>query len=279
MKRLSLIAVLLLSSSFVVNAQDRRGGEHREGRPGEGRMMNFETGSALTVFAESGDRFYLMLNGVKQNSAAQTRVRIEALPQVENEIQIIFDDNATPEISRRISFTDPVDGRAVNLTLKIVRERDGRAKLVFHKLTPLERDYRGEQGEYIMRYGHDEQRILNGGNTVMVQPAPSPPPPPPPPAPVQMDASSFADAKQAIAGNSFDDSKLSTAKTIANTNYFTTDQVIEICQLFSFDDSKLAFAEYAFKRTVDNKNYFKVNSIFAFDADKTRLNDYVNKNR
>ena len=274
LKRLSLIAVLLLSSTIVVNAQEGRGGEHREGRPGEGRMMNVETGSALTVFSESGDRFYLILNGVKQNSAAQNRVRIEALPQVENEIQIIFDDNATPEISRRISFADPVDGRAVNLTLKIVRERDGRAKLVFFKLTPLEHEYRGEQGEYIMRYGHDEQRILSGGNTtVIVQPAPTPP------APAAMDAASFADAKQAIAGNSFDDGKLSTAKTIANTNYFTTDQVIEICQLFSFDDSKLAFAEYAFKRTVDNNSYFKVNSAFSFDATKTKLNDYVNKNR
>lgn len=247
------------------NYQDNRGG-------GSGYDMNCEAGSALTIFSEQGEKFLLIINGVKQNNYADSRIRIEGLPQVTNDIQIIFDDNATPSISKRITFVDPVEGKAVNLTMRLERDRNGRPRLAFHKLTSLEREYRGERGEYIMHYGADAGHTPRQVNT-------TPPPPPPPPMPTPMDGQSFAAAKQAIKGTSWDDTKLSTAQSIANNNYFTTDQVIEICRLFTWDESKLAFAKYAFKKTLDNNNYFKVNSVLSWDSDKTALNDYVNANR
>ena len=244
------------------NYQDNRGGNG-------GYDFNCEAGSALTVFSENGEKFLLMINGVKQNYYADSRIRVQGLPQVTNDIQIIFDDNATPAISKRITFVDPVEGKAVNLTIKIERDRQGRPRLAFQKLTSLERDYRGDRNEYIMNYGEDRGHKPVQTNT----------PPPPPPAPMPMEMQYFAAAKQAIKGSSFDDTRLSTAKSIANNNFFTTEQVIEICRLFSFGDSKLEFAKYAFKRTVDNNNYFKVNAVFSFDSDKKALNDYVNANR
>ncbi len=275
MKRLVILLLVGLTLSNAARAQYNGGGERRESHGG-GREMAGEAGSALTVFSESGDRFQLLVNGVKQNAQPQTRIRIEHLPQVGNELQVIFDDNRTPAITKRISFMDPVEGKAINLTLKIVRDRDGRARIVLHKLTPLEAGYRGEEGEYVMNYGHDDDhRMGDRDRNDNHHQAP----PPAPPAPAAMDPQSFSDAKQAIAGSSFDDTKLSTAKTIAANNYFTTDQVIEICKIFSFDDSRLAFAKVAYKRTVDNGAYYKVNAVFSFDSNKDALNNYVSKNR
>lgn len=273
MKQSVLFVVFLAILPFYVIAQGRNNnnGSYRGGREGRGNNSSFnvvgEIGSALTMFSESGDRFYLILNGVKQNTYPQTRIRIEDLPDVVNDIQIIFDDNRTPSLSRRIAFTDPVEGKAVNLVMKVTRDRQGIARLAFHKLTPLESNYRGETGEYIMHYGHDDQprQIVN---------TPAPPPPP-----TAMDNQTFLEVKQAIKGSGWDDGKLSTAKTILNTNYVTTDQVIEICKLFSWDDNKLAFAKYAFKKTVDNNNYFRVNAVFDWDSNKQALNNYVNANR
>ena len=279
MKRNTLLILCMMIMPLMSFGQDRKGYNHGDrgnnNHDGGGRTSTFgQPGSALTIFSENGDYFYLMINGIKQNMNAQTRVRVEALPMVTNDIEIIFDDNRTRAIHRTINFVDPVDGQAINLTLKIVRERDGDAKLRFLRAQPLERGYRAEQNEYVMSYGKDNhtqptQVIVNT-------------PPPPPPAPVgpsPMDNRSFDDAIQAIKGASFDESKLSTAKAIANTNYFTTDQVMTICQQFAFDDSKLAFAKYAFKKTLDNNAYYKVNSVFSFDSDKQALNDFVNKNR
>ncbi len=251
------------------NYNDNRGDGRGGNGYGGGYDANCEVGSALTIYSENGERFLLMINGVKQNMYADSRVRVEGLPQVTNDIQIIFDDNVTAAISKRITFVDPVEGKAVALTIKLERDRNNRPRLAFHKLNTLERDYRGERNEYILRYGDDRGHTPRQIIT----------PPPPPPAPTPMDMQTFASAKQAIKGSGFDDTRLSTAKSIANNNYFTTEQVIEICRIFSFSESKLAFAKYAFKKTVDNNNYFKVNAVFSFDSDKQALNEYVNANR
>lgn len=93
-----------------------------------------------------------------------------------------------------------------------------------------------------------------------------------------MAAADFLSAKQTINDASFDDTKLQTAKTIAATNCLSTDQVMEIARLFSFEDSKLQFAKYAYSRTYDKNNFFKVGTIFAFDASKTELNKYIQNN-
>ena len=264
----------MLVLPFSSIAQNRSDYHHGGGGRGGGRTeIMGEPGSALTVFADNGERFYLMVNGIKQNMYPQSRVRIEGLPQVTNDIQVIFDDNQTRAISKTITFADPADGKAINLTLRIARE-NGMAFLRFQKAAPLEHGYRAEQNEYVMAYGKDM------GPQRQAYTTPPPPPPAPVPAgPVAMDDRSFKGAVDAIMGASFDESKLSTAKTIAASNYFTTDQVMEICRLFAFDDTKVAFAQYAYKRTVDNNVYYKVNSVFSFDSDKQKMNDFVNNNR
>lgn len=93
-----------------------------------------------------------------------------------------------------------------------------------------------------------------------------------------MAAADFLSAKQTIKAASFDDTKLETAKTIASTNCLSTDQVMEVCRLFSFEDSKLQFAKYAYAKTFDKSNYFKVGTIFTFDGSKTELNKFIQNN-
>ncbi len=90
-----------------------------------------------------------------------------------------------------------------------------------------------------------------------------------------MDLGSFKSAKETVKNASFEDTKLSTAKSILASNCFSTDQVIQICQLFGFEETKLSFAKYAYGRTTDPGNYFKVGNIFSFDASKTELNDFI----
>lgn len=263
-KKVFLLLIAALPLAAIAQQRHNNGGSRGGGR---GYEMMGVPGSALSVWSENGERFYLILNGVKQNMYAQSRVRIEGLPQVVNDIQIIFDDNRTPAISKTISFMDPVEGQPVSLAMKLTRDRSGYARLAFARMSTLERDYRGEQGEYIMMYGHDAPRQV------------TPVPPPPPPGPVAMDNQSFNDAIRTIKASNWDDTRLSTAKTIANSNYFTTDQIMTICRIFSWDDSKLDFAKYAYKRCVDYNNYFKVATVFSWDDNKTKLNEYINNNR
>ena len=227
--------------------------------------------STLSVFSENGEQFFLVLNGVNQNNVPATKLRIEGLPQYGNDIEIIFADRRTQAIRKRINIADPVDGKAVNMTLKIVRERDGFPKLRFHKCTEVEHDYHAPRDEYVMYYGRPGQTTTTTTTTVYEQNTPSGPAP--------MDQRSFNDAKQSIANAAFEETKLSTAKVVLSNNYVTTDQVIEICNLFSFENNKLAFAERAYSKTIDPRNYYKVGSVFNFDSDKKALNDFISKSR
>jgi hypothetical protein len=85
----------------------------------------------------------------------------------------------------------------------------------------------------------------------------------------------YQSAKSTIEQASFEDSKLSTAKEIAGSNCLYASQVAEFCKLFSFENSKLDFAKYAYKRCIDPQNYFKVNNVFDFDASKKELSKYI----
>lgn len=90
-----------------------------------------------------------------------------------------------------------------------------------------------------------------------------------------MDWNSFKSAKETVKNANFDDTRLSTAKSILSSNCMSTDQVIQICQIFGFEESKLNFAKFAYSKTTDPNNYFKVANIFSFDASKTDLNNFI----
>ncbi|MFI5196814.1 MAG: DUF4476 domain-containing protein [Chitinophagales bacterium] len=226
--------------------------------------------SNLSVFSVNGEQFFLVLNGINQNSIPTSRIRVEGLPQYANDIEIIFADGRSPAIRKRIIVADQVAGYAVDMTLKILSGMEQYPVLRFHKCTEVEHDYHAQRDEYVMYYGKLGQTNTVTTTTTYEQNTP--------PTPAAMDQQTFNEVKQSIANASFDDTKLSTAKTILSSNYVTTDQVMEICKLFSFENTKLAFAEYAYSRNVDPNNYFKVGSILDFDADKKALNDFISKN-
>lgn len=331
-------------------------------------ILSFAQG-ALTIFSEDGDRFYLVLNGQKQNPTPQTNVRVDGLTSQYYSAKILFEDASKPEISKNIPVTDPGTSNFADVTYKIKRTKDGELKIRYFSANPVPVSYNPPPDMYYMHYG---------------QVAPPPPPPPsggtvvthttttttsttgdvdgasvnmnvggaglsmsvgaggtgagvsmnvgaggrgagvnmninvsdpnttvqttrttttthvtssstsydngtyaapPPPATrggcgYPMAAGDFSSALHTINGSSFDETKLSTAKTIVGpSNCVSTNQVIEICKQFSFEDNKVEFAKYAYDYTTDRNNYFKVANIFTFDSNKTELNDFISSRR
>ncbi len=73
----------------------------------------------------------------------------------------------------------------------------------------------------------------------------------------------------------FDSSRLSVAKQIISNQHLSTDQVIRIMDLFTFDSSKLEFAKYAYGRTVDRNRYFQTYNSFTFNSSVDELSEYI----
>lgn len=262
MRLANFIVLLLTLGAFSVSAQDGRVGI----RPIGGERPRAQMPSSLTVYTENGAPFFLVVNGMRRNDEPRQRVWAAGLSPFNNNIEIDFADNVTPPIRRQLNLADPLEGEPVDMTLVITIDREGRPRLKFMQAVSAERG----------RTDHDMPYVGTGNGRPMgvaPQPPMATPSTPPPPAP--MDPASFNDAKTAIQSANFDDGKFSTAKTILATNYLTVDQVIQVCNLFAFDDRKLDFAKFAYSHTVDPNNYYRVAAVFAFDTNKEALNNYI----
>jgi hypothetical protein len=97
--------------------------------------------------------------------------------------------------------------------------------------------------------------------------------------PVPMAANDFSDLKKTIASKTFEDTKMTIAKQVVGQQCLFTSQVKEILQLFTFEESKLDFAKYAWTYTYDRGNYFKVNDVFTFETSTEELNAYIQSQR
>lgn len=90
-----------------------------------------------------------------------------------------------------------------------------------------------------------------------------------------MSDAEFSDASRSVETKDFEDSKLTVAKQIGRDRCFTADQVKAIMAVFSFEDSKLEFAKYAYDRTHDIGNYYKINDAFTFESSVEELNKFL----
>lgn len=97
--------------------------------------------------------------------------------------------------------------------------------------------------------------------------------------PMPMTNESFSTAKNSISSKSFEDSKITIAKQIVGNNCLLCSQVKEIMKIFSFEDSRLEFAKFAYKHTFDIGNYYQLNDAFTFESSIDDLNEYINNNK
>lgn len=87
----------------------------------------------------------------------------------------------------------------------------------------------------------------------------------------------FNDRLDAVKKVSFDRDKIAKVKQVYEEEYLTINQVGEIVKIFPFDDDKMSVAQWCYKRTIDKKNYYKVQDHFTFDRYKKQLGDWVSK--
>ena len=85
----------------------------------------------------------------------------------------------------------------------------------------------------------------------------------------------FEQAKASISSKSFEDSRFTIAKQIIQSNCLLSSQVKEIMLLFSFEDTRLDFAKFAYAYTLDLRNYYKLNDAFTFESSIDDLDRYI----
>ncbi|GIV29047.1 MAG: hypothetical protein KatS3mg028_0113 [Bacteroidia bacterium] len=87
----------------------------------------------------------------------------------------------------------------------------------------------------------------------------------------------FETIKKNISSKAFEDSKLTLAKQISDAKCLKSEQIRDIMKLFSFEETRLEFAKYAYKRVADKDNYYLVNDAFQFENSIEELNESIGK--
>ncbi|MBK7433532.1 MAG: DUF4476 domain-containing protein [Chitinophagaceae bacterium] len=90
-----------------------------------------------------------------------------------------------------------------------------------------------------------------------------------------MDARSFDQLKQTLSKEGFTSTRMSIAKSVIPNNYYTTAQVKELLDLFSFDNSKMELARLAYDYTIDKGNYYILADAFSFSSSKDELMKFI----
>lgn len=90
-----------------------------------------------------------------------------------------------------------------------------------------------------------------------------------------MDDNMMRNAINSISSKSFEDSKKTVAMQIVKSKCITVNQLKQILNQFTYEDTKLEFAKFAFDYTFDIDNYFMVNDVFTFESSIDELNEYI----
>ena len=287
---------------------------------------------ALTIFSEGGEKFYLILDGLKQNQEARTNVRVDGLTHPNYNVKIIFESQSLPEISKNYLMIADANQVMMDVTYRIKHDKNGMPKLGMMptSFVPYQQATTAPQEVYVVHYGQPEPvstsvsqttvttttaaptgtavninaNGMNGGVTITnpnmtgttVQTTTTtttttsdiPHEGIPAATPVarygcagadRMAEGDFSSALSTIQNQGFEESKLSTAKQIAGGNCLSAGQIADICKAFGFEETKLAFAKFAYKRCTEPQNYFKVNNVFGFSSSVDDLNAFIQSKR
>lgn len=249
----------------------------------------------LTVFAESGDAFFMYLNGELQNNTPQTNIRIEDLDQKFYSVKIKFENKSLKEISK--NYVSVMDNNGVygDVTYKIKVDKNKKTRMNFFSSIPVVENYQAPQDVYVVHSIPNTQPppIINNGVSVggininINSPnANNQGQNNNPNSPhieqqrgclrkYEMRSADFENAKIAIGKESFEDSKLKIMFQIIQNNCFSTRQIAQLMQLQNFDETRLKVAKFALDYCVDPKNYYSLNTLLTFDSSKNELIDYA----
>lgn len=93
MKRISLLLTLIFAIGLTSGA--------------------FAQLSNLIFFTENGERFTVILNGVRQNPTPETNVKVTDLPAPSYKLKVIFDDPALGELDKNLMFNQGTESTFV----------------------------------------------------------------------------------------------------------------------------------------------------------------------
>lgn len=262
----------------------------------------------LIFFSEQGERFTLILNGIRQNDSPETNIMVADLPAPSYKVKIIFEDKNIPPIDKTLYFS-----QGTETTYNIKKNNKGEYVIRFLNQVPLAEKLPPPPDRHVIVFsaeppmpaGNQQTQVTSTtinvpgysttatttvqtttvttqgsvqtedysvkGKPVYVMPGYNGPVGCPHPL-TELD---FRKVKETISSKSLEDSKLTIAKQVTALNCLFASEVKEIMMLFTFETTRLEYAKYAYRYTYDIGNYYLLNEAFKFESSIEELSEYL----
>jgi hypothetical protein len=219
--------------------------------------------SSIILYSENGELFSAYLNGILQNTVPSPIVRLTNLFPRTYTLKVEFTSRENPPATKKIQVTKGTE------TIYTLKHEDHHGFVIRFK-------YQAENNHpYPDPDGHPGNDIDPGDQGHAVLPGYNGPVG----CPWPIGDEDFRDVKKTISEKSFDDTKLEIAKQVTSSNCLFAEQVKAIMGLFSFENTKLEYAKFAYRFTFDTGNYYKINDAFSFDSSVSDLNKFLQGER
>lgn len=107
-----------------------------------------QNSSNIVFYSSGGERFQVVLNGVKQNQEPQTNVKVTDLNAQNYEAKIIFQDRALGEISKMLIMPES----SSEVTMRVVKNRKGRYVLRYFGEVAINQAPAPPTNQYVVEY-------------------------------------------------------------------------------------------------------------------------------
>lgn len=91
-----------------------------------------------------------------------------------------------------------------------------------------------------------------------------------------MNSRDYDEVVRIISKEVFDEKRLNTAKRVISVNSMNTRQILNICNLFSYETNRLEFAKFAFSHCVDPNKFYLIDEVFLYESSKEELHEFIN---
>lgn len=183
-------------------------------------------------------------------------------------ISVAINNSAPVAPSTQVNFTNLMPG---NHKVKIFRHYMNpgghwKSKLVYNGFVNVP-----PASEVFYSINFYNQLMLMASNPIWSW---NPPPPPPPPV-FGMAPQTFTQLIISISSTPFDNTRLNIAKQAIMSNGATSQQILELMGMLTFESNRLDLAKFAFRYAADPNNYFVINKGFSFNSSINELNRFI----
>lgn len=227
--------------------------------------IGFAQPGAITIKSDTGEKFYLFVNNQQLNQSPKSAIFLPDLHEPYYHVAVKFANGRLRNIEMDPLTIADANGQLRHVTYKLVKsKRTGRIKLTFVSMVPVDRRMIVPKNVFVAHY-----------YPVTIQEPVEPQQPIGCANGYRMGNSDFQSALATVKNQGFDDTRQKIARQIVSANCLSTDQIIEMANIFGFDESKLEFAKFAYEFCTDPQNYYKVSNVFGFSSSAEELSDYV----